>query len=256
MYKKTVLIFGVSSFIGSNIAESFCSDYRVVGTYFNSKVINKNFFTIKCDISNPSLVKGIINLAKPDIVIYCVGEKDIEICHNNQQRSDALNANGIFNVVNSLDAFNAKFFFFSSAMIYSGADKEHTEEDSPSNGTSSSSDTTKFSIDAVSHLNPDPSIPLTARELRAFEAKFSTMLELMNAEVSPDHLDNGQAQDEVIQCAVCPIACVRANYPSSSPRVHPCEHKDDHGVADAEQAEGNHGTSEHNYRHLPPLICK
>ena len=100
--------------------------------------------------------------------------------------------------------------------------KFHTEEDSPSNGTSSSSDTTKFSIDAVSHLNSDPSIPLTARELRAFEAKFSTMLELMNAEVSPDHLDNGQAQDEVIQCAVCPIACVRANYPSSSPRVHPC----------------------------------
>lgn len=135
MYKKTVLIFGVSSFIGANIAESLCSDYRVVGTYFNSTLINKNFFTIKCDITNPALVKGIINLAKPDIVIYCVGEKNIEVCHNSPKRSDSLNANGVFNVINALDAFNAKFFYFSSAMIYSGADKEHDEEDSPISNT-------------------------------------------------------------------------------------------------------------------------
>jgi dTDP-4-dehydrorhamnose reductase len=135
MYKKTVLIFGVSSFVGANIAESLCSDYRVVGTYFNTILINKNFFTIKCDITNPTLVKGIINLARPDIVIYCVGEKNIDVCHNSPKRSDSLNANGVFNVINALDAFNAKFFYFSSTMIYSGADKEHDEEDSPISNT-------------------------------------------------------------------------------------------------------------------------
>lgn len=135
MYKKTVLIFGVSSFIGSNIAESLCSDYRVVGTYFNSEIVNRNFLTIKCDISNPMLVKGIINLAKPDIVIYCVGEKDIEVCHSSPRRSEALNAGGVFNVINSLDAFNAKFFFFSSAMIYSGSAKDHLESDAQISNT-------------------------------------------------------------------------------------------------------------------------
>lgn len=135
MYKKTVLIFGISSFIGANIAESLCSDYRVVGTYFNSTLINKNFFSLKCDITNPALVKGIINLTRPDIVIYCIGEKDIEVCHNSPKRSDSLNANGVFNIINALDAFNAKFFYFSSAMIYSGADKDHLEEDSPISNT-------------------------------------------------------------------------------------------------------------------------
>lgn len=135
MQKKTVLIFGVSSFIGSNIAEALSSDYRIVGTYFNSQTINKNFLTIKCDISNPSLVKGIVNLAKPDIVIYCIGEKNMQVCHNSPKRSDTLNANGIFNVINALDAFNAKLFYFSSALIYSGSDKEHDEENSPISNT-------------------------------------------------------------------------------------------------------------------------
>ena len=118
MYKKTILIFGVSSFIGSNIAESLCSDYRIVGTYFDSQIRTKDFLTIKCDVTNSKLVKGIVNLIRPDIVVYCVGEKSIEACHNDQKRSDTLNANGIFNVINALDSFSAKFFFFSTAFSF------------------------------------------------------------------------------------------------------------------------------------------
>ncbi len=131
MNKKTVLIFGISSFIGSNLAESLKDEFRVVGTYFESEIRYRGIFTIKCDIANSALVSGIVNLTRPDIVIYCVGEKSLEICHENLQRSDSLNANGVFNVLNALDAFNAKFFYFSSALIYSGGDKEHLEENTP-----------------------------------------------------------------------------------------------------------------------------
>lgn len=131
MNKKTVLIFGISSFIGSNLAEFLKDDFRVVGTYFESEINHKEIFTIKCDITNGALVSGIINLTRPDIVIYCVGEKSLKVCHENLQRSDSLNANGVFNVLSALDAFSAKFFYFSSAFVYSGGDKEHLEENTP-----------------------------------------------------------------------------------------------------------------------------
>lgn len=131
MNKKTVLIFGISSFIGSNLAESLKDDFKVVGTYFNSKIIHKEIFTIRCDITNSPLVSGIVNLTRPDIVIYCIGEKSLKICHENLQRSDSLNANGVFNILSALDSFNAKFFYFSSALVYSGGDKEHLEENTP-----------------------------------------------------------------------------------------------------------------------------
>lgn len=129
--KKSMLIFGISSFLGSNIAESFKDDYKVVGTYFNNPVKSPNIMTLKCDITNLALVKGIVNLVKPDIVFYCVGLNDVYECHEDAKLSDSLNTNGVFNVVSSLDSFNSKFIFFSSAQVFSGSDSIHIEEDSP-----------------------------------------------------------------------------------------------------------------------------
>ena len=129
--KQTVLIFGVSSFLGSNLAQSLKDKYRVVGTYFNTQISSKDFLTIKCDIKKPNLVKGIVNLTKPDIVFYCVGNKSINFCHEKPKESDALNTNGAINVINAIDAYNSKFFYFSSSMVYSGSDHEFSEIDTP-----------------------------------------------------------------------------------------------------------------------------
>ena len=129
--KQTVLIFGVSSFLGSNLAQSLKGKYKVVGTYFNTQISSKDFLTIKCDIKKPNLVRAIVNLTKPDIVFYCVGNKSVNFCHENPKESDAVNTNGAINVINAIDAYNSKFFYFSSSMVYSGSDHEFSEIDSP-----------------------------------------------------------------------------------------------------------------------------
>ena len=49
-YKKTVVIIGASSFVGSNIAEAFAKEYRVIGTYFNTPVKIPGVLMIKCDV--------------------------------------------------------------------------------------------------------------------------------------------------------------------------------------------------------------
>ena len=36
--KKTILIFGISSFLGSSLADILKEKYRVVGTYYNTPV--------------------------------------------------------------------------------------------------------------------------------------------------------------------------------------------------------------------------
>lgn len=129
--KQTVLIFGVSSFLGSNLAEAFKDEYKVVGTYHNTRISSRDFLTIKCDIKKANLVKGIVNLTKPDIVFYCVGVTDLDFCQSNQKESDILNTNGLFSVVNAIDTYNSKLFYFSSAMVYSGSDRKFSEMDTP-----------------------------------------------------------------------------------------------------------------------------
>ena len=48
--KKTILIFGLSSFLGSNLADFFKKDYRIVGTYNKNTVKIPGILTIPCDV--------------------------------------------------------------------------------------------------------------------------------------------------------------------------------------------------------------
>jgi dTDP-4-dehydrorhamnose reductase len=50
--RKTVLIIGVNSFVGSNLAEFFRKDYRVVGTYHKKNHPLPGILTLPCDVLN------------------------------------------------------------------------------------------------------------------------------------------------------------------------------------------------------------
>ncbi|PJB53787.1 MAG: hypothetical protein CO099_05215, partial [Bdellovibrio sp. CG_4_9_14_3_um_filter_39_7] len=71
--RKTILIFGVSSFVGSNLAEYLKKDYRVVGTYNKNPVQIPGVLTLPCDVLSKDEVQLILFATKPDITIYAVG---------------------------------------------------------------------------------------------------------------------------------------------------------------------------------------
>ena len=131
MKTKTVLIFGISSFLGSNLAAELKKDYRVVGTYFNTPVDIEGILTLKCDVHNKDLVQRITFLFKPDITIYAVGLTDISACQEYPKVADALNTAGVFNVSMASERYNSKFIYFSSSYIFSGEDTLFTEADTP-----------------------------------------------------------------------------------------------------------------------------
>ncbi len=85
MTKLKVLIFGVSGFIGRNIAEKLAEkkNFKVYGTYFRTKpddaLINKNISLFKADLTQKSQVDKIVK--GKDIIIQAAavtsGSKDI-----------------------------------------------------------------------------------------------------------------------------------------------------------------------------------
>ncbi len=128
---KTIVIFGVSSFIGSNLAEFFKKDYKVIGTYHKNSVRVDGVLTLPCDVLAKEEVQLILFAFKPDFVIYCAGVSSIVDCHKNEDRADALNTNGLFNVSEYCQRYKAQICYISSGFIFAGEKKNYYEMDIP-----------------------------------------------------------------------------------------------------------------------------
>lgn len=129
--RKTVLLFGISSFVGSNLFEELKNDFRIIGTYHDTPVRIPGVLTIKCDVLKKDFVNSLFAIFRPDVVIYAVGEKNILTCHHDKAHADALNTAGAINVCSSSDRFGAKFVYLSSSLVHSGENNAFKESETP-----------------------------------------------------------------------------------------------------------------------------
>nr|BDT26717.1 sugar nucleotide-binding protein [Bacteriovorax sp. HI3] len=127
--RKTVLIMGITSFVGSNLCEFFRKDYRVVGTYHRKGQPIPGVLALPCDVLNKDEVQLVLYAFKPDIVIYCVGLTGLKECADMPNASDALNSAGLFNVAEIAPRYGARVIYLSSQFVFSGANKNYNEMD-------------------------------------------------------------------------------------------------------------------------------
>lgn len=133
--KKTVLIFGISSFVGSNLAQLLKDDYRVVGTYFKTPVSIPGITSYPCDILKRDYVTSLVGMLKPDITIYAIGMSSLTACKLNPKMADALNSVGVANACRSSERVGSKFVLISSSFVLSGDNISFKEVDIPLPGT-------------------------------------------------------------------------------------------------------------------------
>lgn len=133
--RKTVLIFGISSFVGSSLAEFFSRDYRVVGTYHKAHITIPGVLMLPCDVLAKEEVQLVLFATKPDITIYCVGMSSIIDCALDEERADALNTSGLFNVTEYCQRYKSQIIYISSNFVFAGEDKQYLEMDIPDPNT-------------------------------------------------------------------------------------------------------------------------
>lgn len=131
MRKKTIVIFGVSSFVGSSLAEIFKEDYRVIGTYYRNPVKLGGVLTMTCDVLNRDSIQMILYTFKPEFTIYCAGLSSIEDCSASNNFADALNSSGLINVAQYTERYKSRLCYLSSGFIFSGSDVLNIESDTP-----------------------------------------------------------------------------------------------------------------------------
>ncbi|MDC1173769.1 sugar nucleotide-binding protein [Bacteriovoracaceae bacterium] len=135
IYRKTLVIFGVSSFVGSSLAEFFKKDYKVIGTYNKNPVSIPGVLTIPCDVLVKEEVQLVLFAFKPEISLYCAGISSIQDCSKYDDRAEALNTSGLFNVAEYCHRYKSQICYISSSFVFGGENRSYIEMDIPDPNT-------------------------------------------------------------------------------------------------------------------------
>jgi len=131
MKNKTILILGVSSFVGSNLAEFLKMDFKVFGTYYKNRVEIPDVLSFHCDILKSEQVESCIRITRPDFTIYCPGISSISECQDDPTEAQRINANGLYFVTEHCHKYNSTLIYISSSMVFSGEKESYGEIDIP-----------------------------------------------------------------------------------------------------------------------------
>lgn len=129
--KKTIMIFGVSSFVGSNLLETLKDHYRIVGTYHKTPVLIPGVLCLPCDVLKKDYVSNLVSRFRPDFTIYAVGMSSLKECQSLPKYSDALNSAGAVNCSIGSERFGSKFIYISSGFVHGGGDTVYREAETP-----------------------------------------------------------------------------------------------------------------------------
>lgn len=129
--KKTILIFGVSSFVGSNLIEMLKDEFRIIGTYHKTPVSIPGVTCIPCDVLKKEYVSNITARFRPDLTIYAVGLSSLKECQLSPKLADALNSVGAVNCCAASERYDSKFIYISSGYVLSGDDTVYREGETP-----------------------------------------------------------------------------------------------------------------------------
>ena len=129
--KKTILIFGASSFVGSNLVATLKDDFRVIGTYHKNPIKIPGVTCLPCDVLKKDYVNKLVALTKPDFTIYAIGMSSLQKCHKEPKLAEALNSTGASYVCKASERVGARFVYISSSYVLSGEDTLFKESDMP-----------------------------------------------------------------------------------------------------------------------------
>ncbi|WP_182129656.1 SDR family oxidoreductase [Nitrosopumilus sp. b3] len=121
---KTVIIG--CGFLGSKIFTNLKNNNKkVIGTNFQN---TSNEFK-KLDITNFDFVNSFLNKEKPDLVINCAANTDIDYLEKNEKFANMVNGIGVKNIAKTCKQISSKLIHISTDSVFDGTLGLYTEED-------------------------------------------------------------------------------------------------------------------------------
>jgi dTDP-4-dehydrorhamnose reductase len=129
-----LLITGISSFLGSNIAFTGREKYNVIGTYHAHPVRMEGCDSRRLDIIDQDQCTRLIGNERPQVVVHCSALSDLKQPEKDISHARLVHVEGTKNIVRACNAVDAKIIYVSTDWVFDGkkplGEKYH-EDDSP-----------------------------------------------------------------------------------------------------------------------------
>ena len=129
MHKERMLITGISGLLGSNLAFCLKDSYDILGVYHRHKVDIDGVHVCPVDLTTGNGLCKLITEFKPEIVIHCAAQADVDVCEEYPQEAERINVVGTQNLIKALSDPDAKLIYISTDLVYDGVKGNFSEKD-------------------------------------------------------------------------------------------------------------------------------
>lgn len=127
---KTLLVTGISGFLGWHIATHPQSRWRIVGLYHKHKPEHDGIETVRIDIDEDfSSLKRLISDIRPDAILHLAAHSDPNSCERDLVSSYRTNVESTNSLARYAKEQGIYFLFVSTDMVFDGKDAPYDEQD-------------------------------------------------------------------------------------------------------------------------------
>ncbi|MBC8588314.1 SDR family oxidoreductase [Paratissierella segnis] len=122
-----VLITGSNGMLGKALVEIFSKDRSFSLFGINRSASNKQFIdNYTCDLTDLKILRSILDEIKPDIIIHCAANVNLEYCEREKKYAYQLNAKSS-EILASYNSDVTKFIYISTDSVFDGIVGDYTE---------------------------------------------------------------------------------------------------------------------------------
>ncbi len=127
----TVLITGMSGFLGWNLARSLRSGFRIYGTYLDHPVDLEACESLAFDLTELSRIERFCTTIRPKFIVHTAAISSPDRCEIERKLSLTLNTFATRELAKAASQLGCKLIYFSSDLLFDGIKGMYTEADQP-----------------------------------------------------------------------------------------------------------------------------
>lgn len=130
-----VLVTGSNGLLGQKLTDLYLQQTHInliATARGKNRYHHKKGYTYhELDITNKAEVDAVFALYKPDVVIHTAAMTNVDACELDHEACDALNVNGVQNIVSACNTVDAHLIHLSTDFIFNGTHGPLTEIETP-----------------------------------------------------------------------------------------------------------------------------
>lgn len=126
-----LLITGASGLLGLNLAVTAAHKHEVYGVVNRHLLTATDFAVVATDLLHLEAAGSIIKTVRPDWIVNCVAQTDLDVCEKEPQQAQQINTRLPEVLARAARAADIRFLHISTDAVFDGAQDRYKETDRP-----------------------------------------------------------------------------------------------------------------------------